>query len=131
VPIPSIVRIPAPIIDIHFLNSGALLSSQPVTPPNRSIGDKAVPRPNRIAKAKLSIGAPKDTEYRRSSSSGGHTINPLVNPSKKARKSNLPLIPAMLSFLVSCAVESQGFDLLFKSILKPIIIVTIPKAYEE
>lgn len=91
VAIPSNMRIPAPTKDIHFLNNGALLRSQPVTPPNKSNGEKAVPKPNKTADAKPSIGAPKGIEYKRSIKSGGQTISPLLKPREKARKSNLPL----------------------------------------
>jgi len=51
-----------PAMESHFLNKGALLRSQPVTPPSNNIGDKDVPKPNKIATTKLSVEAPKDTE---------------------------------------------------------------------
>src|SRR3972149_303490 len=90
VTIPRIMSIPAPTMDIHFLNKGALLRSQPVTPPNSSIGDRAVPKPNKTAKTKLSIGAAKGTEYKRSNATKyGHTTSPLLKPSEKACTSNL------------------------------------------
>jgi hypothetical protein len=43
------MSIAAPNAEIHFRNKGALLRSQPVAPPNKSRGDKAVPRPNKTA----------------------------------------------------------------------------------
>ena len=103
---PSNTSIPPPIIDSHFLNKGALLRSQPVTPPNNSIGDKEVPKPNKTATAKLSIGAPKGREYKRRVANGGHTIKPLLNPSDKARKSNLPQSFWEPKFLAQSGLQS-------------------------
>jgi hypothetical protein len=60
--IPSKISIPAPPIEIHFRNRGALLRSQPVAPPNSSIGDKAVPKPNKTAKLTLPMGVEKGKE---------------------------------------------------------------------
>ena len=60
--IPSTISIPAPPIEIHFRNNGALLRSQPVAPPSSSIGDKAVPKPNRTAKPTLPNGVEKGNE---------------------------------------------------------------------
>jgi hypothetical protein len=130
VPIPSIISIAAPAIDIHFLNKGALLKSQPVTPPNSNNGDTAVPRPNKTATAKLSIGVAKGTEYNRSITNGGHIINPLLKPSEKARTSNR-LCFFMSKFLLSSDLQSHEGDLFLMSILMPIAIVTMLKAYEE
>src|SRR5665647_2046227 len=56
VAIPSSISIAAPAIETHFLNKGALLSSQPVTPPSKSIGERAVPKPNKTAKPTLPSG---------------------------------------------------------------------------
>ena len=103
---PSTTSIPPPAIESHFLNKGALLRSQPVTPPNNSIGDKEVPKPNKTATAKLSIGAPKGTEYKRRAANGGHTINPLLKPSDKARKSNLPQSFWEPKFLAQSGLQS-------------------------
>lgn len=104
--VPSTMSIPAPTMDIHFLNKGALLRSQPVTPPNNSIGERAVPKPNKTAKTKLSIGAAKGIEYKRSIANGGHTINPLLKPSEKARTSNLPPIFFKPKFLLLSGLQS-------------------------
>jgi hypothetical protein len=60
--VPSTISIPAPAIETHFLNKGALLRSQPVTPPNSNIGDNVVPKPNRIAIPTLPIGFEKGSE---------------------------------------------------------------------
>ncbi len=103
---PSSTSIPPPAIESHFLNKGALLRSQPVTPPNNSIGDKEVPKPNKTATAKLSIGAPKGTEYKRRAINGGQTINPLLKPSDKTRKSNLPQSFWEPKFLAQSGLQS-------------------------
>ena len=88
---PSTTSVPPPSIEIHFLNKGALLSSQPVTPPKSIMGDNAVPKPNKTATTKLSMGAAKGMVYKRSiATKYGHTINPLLSPSEKARTSNRP-----------------------------------------
>ena len=125
------MSIPAPILDIHLLKSGALLRSQPVTPPNSNIGDKAVPKPNKTAKITLSIGAANVAEYKRSAIKGGHTINPRVKPKEKARMSNLVdsfVTPKFLSFSV---LQLQEGDLVLRRICVPIAMVTMPKANEE
>ena len=124
---PSITSTPPPAMESHLLNKGALLKSQPVTPPNNSIGDNEVPKPNKTATAKLSIGAPKGTEYKRRAANGGHTIKPLLKPSDKARKSNLPQIFWEPRFLAHSGLQSGEADLLFQSMVMPIIIVTMLK----
>jgi hypothetical protein len=53
---------PAPPIEIHIRSNGALLRSQPVTPPSRSIGDKEVPKPNKNANPTLPSGVEKGKE---------------------------------------------------------------------
>ena len=63
VTIPRIISATAPSRLIHFLNRGALFSSQPVAPPSNRIGDNEVPIPKSTAKAKLSNGAVKVSEY--------------------------------------------------------------------
>ena len=126
---PSATSIPPPAMESHFLNRGALLRSQPVTPPSRSMGDNVVPKPNKSATKKLSTGAPKGTEYKRSSARGGHTIKPLLRPSEKARKSNLPVFFAGRVSLFS-GVQARGFWL-FRRIVTPMTMVTKPKTYEE
>jgi len=102
-----------------------------VTPPRSSNGDKVVPKPNKTATTKLSIGAVKGTEYTRSITSGGHKIKPLLKPNEKARTSNRPLVFITPKFLVFSGLQLQEGDLLLKSMLMPITIVTMPKAYEE
>jgi hypothetical protein len=98
---PSKMSVPLPIIEIHFLNKGALLRSHPVSPPNRIIGDIAVPKPNKTATAKLSIGLESCSEYRRSMAIRyGHMINPLLKPKEKARKSNLVLVCSASKFVL-------------------------------
>lgn len=62
VSIPRTINTPPPTRETHFLNRGALFRSQPMTPPNTSIGEIAVPSPNKTATAKLSLGEAKDTE---------------------------------------------------------------------
>ena len=114
VAMPSIIRIAAPPRVIHFLNKGAFLRSQPVIPPSNNIGDKAVPKPKRIATAKVSTGAAKGNEYNISSRSGGHTTKPLLKPNEKARTSNpLILLVAVAGFSVSLGEHSQEGDLFF------------------
>src|SRR3990170_2524805 len=122
---------PAPTSAIHFLNMGALLRSQPETPPSNSIGDRAVPKPNKTAKRKLSIGAPKDREYKRNIANGGHTINPLLKPSEKAPTSNLTPNLFKPEFLCPTGSQSRGVALLFKRTAIPMTIVTMPKTKEE
>jgi len=59
---PSSISTAAPPIEIPFRSKGALLRSQPVTPPNRSIGESAVPKPNRTANPTQPIGVEKGRE---------------------------------------------------------------------
>jgi hypothetical protein len=68
-----------------------LLRSQPVTPPSKSIGEIAVPTPNKTANATLSTGLANGTEYSKSASNGGQSTKPLLNPKVKAPASNLPV----------------------------------------
>jgi hypothetical protein len=129
--IPSRISIAAPNIEIHLRKRGALFSSQPVVPPRSRIGDKAVPKPNKIAKMKLSNGDANATEVSKSASNGAHITKPLDKPNEKARKSSL-----LLSFStgkVPCAPESrlQDDDLPLSSMWTPIIIVTMPNATDE
>ena len=56
------ISTPEPIIEIHFLNIGALFRSHPVTPPKTSIGEIIVPKPNKKANATLSAGLAKGIE---------------------------------------------------------------------
>src|SRR4030042_3362833 len=107
VTIPRIMSVPAPPMDIHFLNKGAVLRSQPVTPPNSSIGERAVPKPNKTAKKKLSIGAAKGTEYKRSNATKyGHTTRHLMKPSEKACTSNLLPLFFNPKFLLHSGLQS-------------------------
>ena len=87
---PIATSVPPPAKESHFLNKGALLRSQPMTPPNSNSGDSTVPKPNKTATVKLSIGVAKGTEYKRRSAKGGHKTKPLLKPSENARTSNLP-----------------------------------------
>ena len=89
---PSSISAIPPITEIHFLNDGALLSSQPVTPPNSNIGDRVVPKPKKKATTKLSLGEAKGIEYKRSKTKGGQITKPLLNPNEKARTSKLFLV---------------------------------------
>jgi hypothetical protein len=130
--IPITISIPAPPIEIHFRNKGALLRSQPVAPPSSSIGDRAVPKPNKTAKLTLPTGVEKGNEYIKSAINGGHRISPLLKPSEKARKSNpnLPVFPCATEVLLFGRLHSHG-DLNFRRMLAPIIIVTMLKVIEE
>lgn len=56
---PSIISAAAPAREIHLRNSGALLRSQPVTPPNTKRGEIVVPNPNRIANVMVAAGLEK------------------------------------------------------------------------
>ena len=59
---PSSINSAAPPIEIHFRSNGALLRSHPVNAPNKSIGESAVPKPNKTAKATLPTGVEKGRE---------------------------------------------------------------------
>jgi hypothetical protein len=59
---PSRIIMMAPARVMYRRNKSALFKSQPVTLPINSIGDMAVPRPNRTAKAMLSRGLAKGIE---------------------------------------------------------------------
>jgi hypothetical protein len=109
------MRIKAPAKAIHFLNKGALFRSQPETPPNNSMGDMAVPKPNRTAKRKLSIGVPNGIEYKRRKTNGGQRISPRLKPSEKAPKSNLDRKPLFeLRGVPPATGQSWFFALLFR-----------------
>ena len=128
---PNIISIKAPVKAIHFLNKGALLRSQPETPPSSSMGEMVVPKPNSTAKRKLSIGLPKGIEYKRSIANGGQIINPRLKPSEKAPASNLP--ERLFVFIVVFPAGGQLHVVarLFIKTTVPISIVTIPKTKEE
>jgi hypothetical protein len=126
--IPSRISTTAPAIDIHVLNNGALLRSQPVTPPSTNIGEIAVPTPNKTAKATLSTGLPKGIEYNKSANKGGQRIKPLLKPNVKAPVSNRfnPFLGIIEGWL-----HSQDGLRFLKSKMEPIIIVTMLKAMVE
>ena len=84
--IPSRISTAAPAIAIHVLNRGALLRSQPVTPPSTNIGEIAVPMPNKTANAMLSTGLAKGTEYSKSAINGGQRISPLLKPKSEGAR---------------------------------------------
>jgi hypothetical protein len=85
-----------------------LVRSQPVTPPNSSIGESAVPIPNTNAIAKLSSGTAPAVDVARKNSKDEHITSPLLKPSEKARKSNFP---SSLGLGLTQVRESSGLKL--------------------
>ncbi len=124
------MRATAPSREIHFRNSGALLSNQPVAPPSNRIGESVVPNPNRTARAKLSNGEENDTEYAKIANNGAHKMRPRDKPSRYAHKSKRSLNLELASFCTSEQPLHEGG--LFRSrIVAPMAMVTMPNANEE
>jgi hypothetical protein len=127
--IPSKIIIIAPARAIYVRSKGALLKSQPVTPPISNIGEIAVPIPNKTAKATLSMGLANRTEESKRAIKGGQRTRPLLKPKVKAPTSNLFVSHFGLrgGWL---QLQEEGF-LFLDSRLTPIIIVTMLKTIVE
>ena len=128
---PSMIRMTPPAIAVYLRKSGALFSSQPVTPPKRSIGEIAVPKPNRIAIATLPAGSTRVIVVVRIKINGAQTIKPLVKPNENAPKSTPKRLILLWATLASGALQLQVVFLAWNISTTPIATVTKPKASEE
>src|SRR5512138_144286 len=107
-----------PAKEIHFRNSGALLSNHPVTPP----------KPNKTANVTLPSGVENGRAYNRRSASGGQMINPRLKPSENAPAST-PNRPN-LAEAVACKSQPR-LRFAFQITPMPMTIVIAPKTNDE